>query len=135
MQEVHLVQGQTHYENGTLYFCHSSCDLLNAGTVESYLKIVADWVADHPYDVVTILFGNADYAMRDSKGNQLVTADTFVKPIEDSGLKQYIYTPPTLPMPLDSWPTLGEMIASGKRVVTFIDYNPRIQTVPYLLDE
>ncbi|KAF8248282.1 hypothetical protein K440DRAFT_679928 [Wilcoxina mikolae CBS 423.85] len=35
---------QTHKVNDTLYYCHTSCNLLNAGTVEDYLKTVVDWM-------------------------------------------------------------------------------------------
>ena len=76
-----LVQGQAHYANGALYFCHTSCDLLNAGTVHAYLEEVAAWVRDNSYDVVTILIGNADYAMTNSEGVKNITAETYVEPI------------------------------------------------------
>jgi hypothetical protein len=55
---VRVLQGQAHYINNTLYFCHTSCDLLNAGTVEAYLREVTAWVEANPFDVVTIIFGN-----------------------------------------------------------------------------
>jgi hypothetical protein len=93
-----LVQGQAHYVNGTLYFCHTSCDLLNAGTVQAYLEEVAAWVRDNPYDVVTILIGNADYAMTNSEGVKNITAETYVEPIQNSGLAPYLYYPPKIPM-------------------------------------
>jgi hypothetical protein len=132
---IRMLQGQTHYENGTLYYCHTSCDLLNAGTVEDYLRDVTEWVEDHPFDVITILFGNGDYEAKGDDGKPLVTSADFVDPIEKSGLKQFIYQPPKTAMALDDWPTLSEMIISGKRVVTFIDYNFDTDTVPYMLWE
>jgi hypothetical protein len=132
---IRMLQGQTHYVNGTLYYCHTSCDLLNAGTVEDYLREVTTWVAAHPFDVITIIFGNADYEQKDDNGNALVTAKNFVDPVENSGLKQYIYQPPKTAMTLEDWPTLGELIISGKRVITFIDYNFDTDAVPYMLWE
>jgi len=48
-----MLQGSAHYVNSTLYYCHFSCDLLNAGTVKDYLREVTEWVADHPFDVIT----------------------------------------------------------------------------------
>ncbi|KAF2707028.1 PLC-like phosphodiesterase [Pleomassaria siparia CBS 279.74] len=132
---VRMLQGQAHLVNGTLYYCHTSCDLLNAGTVESYLKTVTDWVEANPFDVITILFGNGDYQETGSDGKPLVTSSNFVAPIEKSGLKQYIYQPPKTAMTLDDWPTLGELILSGKRVITFIDYNFNTTVVPYILWE
>lgn len=132
---IRMLQGQIHYVNGTLFYCHTSCDLLNAGTVEDYLREVTTWVAAHPFDVITIIFGNADYEMKDANGNPLVTSKNYVAPIENSGLKQYIYQPPKTHMTLEDWPTLGELILSGKRVITFIDYNFDTDAVPYMLWE
>ncbi|KAL8822050.1 MAG: hypothetical protein Q9223_000042 [Gallowayella weberi] len=48
---IRMLQGQTHFVNGTMYYCHTSCDLLNAGTAESYFGDIARWVRRHPYDV------------------------------------------------------------------------------------
>ncbi|KAJ4294399.1 hypothetical protein N0V90_008089 [Kalmusia sp. IMI 367209] len=132
---IRMLQGQVHYVNGTLYYCHTSCDLLNAGTVEDYLRTVTQWVAAHPFDVITIIFGNYNYQDEDDDGNRIVTATNFAEPIEASGLLQYIYHPPKTAMTLDDWPTLGELIISGKRVITFIDYGPNTTEVPYLLWE
>lgn len=95
------------------------------GTLQSYLETVATWVSQHPYDVVTILMGNFDYAL---PGN-------FTEPIMESGLKNYIYYPPKIPMGLHDWPTLGEMIMTGKRVVFFMDYQANQTKYPWLMDE
>ncbi|KAF2872531.1 PLC-like phosphodiesterase [Massariosphaeria phaeospora] len=132
---VRMVQAQAHFVNGTLYFCHTSCDLLNAGTVEAYLTEVTTWLAAHPFDVITIIFGNFNYNDKDANGAPLVTSKNFVDPVEKSGLKQYIYQPPKTAMTLEDWPTLSELIISGKRVITFIDYNFDTDAVPWLLWE
>ncbi|KAF2846320.1 PLC-like phosphodiesterase [Plenodomus tracheiphilus IPT5] len=132
---IRMLQGSAHYVNGTLFYCHSSCDLLNAGTVEDYLVEVTAWVEAHPFDVVTILFGNSNWADTDADGKPLVTSVDFADPIEKSGLKQYIYQPPKPAMTLEDWPTLSEMILNNDRVVTFIDYNFDTENVPYLLWE
>lgn len=132
---IRMLQGQAHDVNGTLYYCHSSCDLLNAGTVEDYLKKVVTWVDAHPFDVVTIIFGNYDYEKKDANGTSLVTSSNFDVPIRSSGLYQYIYQPPKTAMELADWPTLGQMLLQQKRVVTFIDYNFDTDAVPYLLWE
>ncbi|KAI7504204.1 PLC-like phosphodiesterase [Hortaea werneckii] len=125
---IRMIQGETQLVNGTMYGCHTSCDLLNAGTYASILSRVANWVEAHPYDVVTILVGNSDY----EKG---VTALDYVQPFEESGLMPYLYEPEYVPQRRNQWPTLGEMILSGKRVVAFIDYNANQTAVPWLLDE
>jgi len=38
---------------------------------EDYLKEVTEWVAKHPFDVVTILFGNSNWADTDANGKPL----------------------------------------------------------------
>lgn len=128
-----MLQGQAHLVNGTLYFCHTSCDLLNEGTVEDYLRQVTAWVRTHPFDVITIIFGNYNWADKDSDGNPLVTSVDFDAPVRSSGLIDYIYQPPKTAMAVDDWPTLGQMILNQKRVVTFIDYNWDTGNVPYML--
>jgi hypothetical protein len=111
--------------NDTLYYCHTSCDILNVGTVESQLTTIAEWVAVHPYDVVTVLIGNGD----------LIDIEPYVAPIQNSGLGKYAYTPPKIPMALGDWPTLEELILTQKRVIIFMDYNANQTTVPYVIDE
>lgn len=122
---VRMIQGETHFVNNTMYSCHTSCDILNAGTLESELDTVASWVRTHPYDVVTILLVNSDFR----------NVTDYVAPIQNSGLAPYLYTPPKVPMHRGDWPTLGSMILSGKRVVVFLDYQANQTTVPYILDE
>jgi hypothetical protein len=130
---IRVLQGQAHLVNGTLYFCHTSCDLLNEGTVEDYLRQVNTWLERNPFEVITIIFGNYNWADKDSNGDPLVTAVDFDAPIRSSGLIDHIYQPPKTAMTIDDWPTLGQMILSRKRVVTFIDYNQDTENVPYML--
>lgn len=132
---IRMLQGQTHYINGTLYYCHTSCDLLNAGTVEDYFRDVTNWLEAHPFEVITILIGNYNYEDKDDNGNPLVTSKNYVDPIEKSGLMPYIYQPPKTAMELEDWPTLGELIIQQKRVIMFIDYNFDTDAVPYILWE
>jgi len=132
---IRVLQGQAHIINGTMYYCHTSCDLLNVGTVEDYLREVTQWLSAHPFEVLTIIFGNYGWQERDDQGNALVTAANFADPVTNSGLLEYIYQPPKTAMELDDWPTLGELILSGKRVITFIDYNSNTAVVPWLLWE
>ena len=108
-----------------MYLCHTSCELLNVGTLEAYLTTVAQWMRDNPYDVVTILMGNYDY----------VSPSLFVEPIKASGMFDLAYTPSKIPMGLDDWPTLSEMILSGKRAVFFMDYQANQTEYPWLMDE
>lgn len=65
----------------------------------------------------------------------LVGPANFTTPVRNSGLLRYVYTPPTSPMPLDSWPTLGEMIIKNQRAVVMLDYKADQTQIPWLLDE
>ncbi|KAF2223379.1 PLC-like phosphodiesterase [Elsinoe ampelina] len=122
---IRMLSGGVHYVNNTLFSCHTSCDLLNAGTLESGYSEVAAWVRTHPYDVVTLLIVNSDFR----------PVEDFVAPIQNSGLGPYLYEPPYFPMRLNQWPTLSEMILRQQRVVIFMDYNANQTSVPYVLDE
>lgn len=120
-----VVQFQVHNQNGTMELCHTSCSMLDVGTLEAYLTTVTQWIRNNPYDVVTILIGNYDYA----------SPSHFVDPIKSSGLYDYVYTPSKIPMALDDWPTLSEMIITGKRAVVFMDYQANQTAYPWLMDE
>lgn len=122
---IRLLQGQMHFVNSTPHFCHSSCEVLDAGPITDYLGKVYDWVESHPYDVVTLLLGNGAY-------NAVTTYQPF---LEETKLQNFAYIPPKIPMGLDDWPTLASMILSGKRVVIFMDYEADQNTVPYVLDQ
>ena len=124
---IRMVTGETHYNaaTNTVSYCHTSCDLLNAGTAEEFFTTVTRWIKTHPYDVVTLLIVNSDY----------INVKNYTAPILDSGLANYAYVPPQIPMNISSWPTLSTMILTGKRAVIFMDYNANQTEVPYVLDE
>ncbi|KAH8671124.1 PLC-like phosphodiesterase [Xylariales sp. PMI_506] len=124
---VRFLQAQIQWpSNATVpHFCHTSCDILDAGPITDWLTDVKNWVASHPYDVVTILLGNGNYS----------APSLYAPYIESTGILSYVYTPPLVPMTLSDWPTLGEMILSGKRVVMFMDYEANQTAYPWLLDE
>ncbi|KAL9620301.1 MAG: hypothetical protein Q9160_005200 [Pyrenula sp. 1 TL-2023] len=122
---IRMLQFQTHYENSTIYLCHTSCSILNAGTLEFYLTRVTSWLRANPYEVITILMGNSD----------LISPTNYTSAITTSGLLPYLYTPPTVPMSLSQWPTLSSLILHGTRAVMMLDYNANQTAVPYLLDE
>jgi hypothetical protein len=105
-----LVQGQTHKVNDTLCYCHTSCDLLNAGPIEDYLKTVVNWLLSHPYEVVTILIGNGDF----------LNIEEFMTPVENSGLSKLAYIPNNRTIAYNQWPTLSELILQGKCYVLSI---------------
>lgn len=122
---IRMLQGQMHFVNATPHFCHTSCDLLDAGPITTFLATVYDWILLHPYDVVTILLENGDYH----------PVTDYVPFIESTGLVKFAYVPPIIPMAKEDWPTLETMILAGKRVVFFMDYDTNQAAVPWILDE
>jgi hypothetical protein len=123
---VRLLQGQMHIKDGVPHMCHSSCDMLDAGTLTNWLGLIKAWVDEHRFDVVTVLIGNAD---------PYPDPATWIDAVEASGIKQYAYVAPKMPMSLSDWPTLAEMILLNKRVVLMVDYKADYSKWPWLLDE
>jgi hypothetical protein len=128
-QGVRFLQAQTHKEEitGTLSMCHTSCLLLNSGSLEDYLTTVKKWLDANENALVTMLLTNGDN----------VDVSEFGDVVESVGLKDYAFVPSTSPKPLskDDWPTMGEMINDGKRFVLFLDYGADESTTPFVLDE
>ena len=124
---VRFLQAQIQWPvNSTVpHFCHTSCDLLDAGPITDWLGEVTDWVSKHPYDVVTILLGNGNYSHPS-------LYEPFLK---ESGIVKYAYEAPYLPMRLEDWPTLENLILRSKRVIMFLDYNADQKKYPWLLDQ
>ncbi|EFX02467.1 hypothetical protein CMQ_5828 [Grosmannia clavigera kw1407] len=124
---VRFLQAQMHWARNDLepHFCHTSCDLLDAGPITDWLGQVKDWVERHPRDVVTILLGNGNYAR----------PEMYAPYIESTGLVDFAYAPSNPPVNLQDWPTLGKMIDSRQRVVMMLDYKADETVYPWLLDE
>lgn len=124
---VRMLQGQTHLVDGVLHFCHTSCDLLDAGPAEQYFANITRWLEaeENKFQVITILIANGDYS---AVGN-------YTAPIINSGLYDYVYTPPKVPMTLTDWPTLGNLILHNTRALVFMDYEANQTAVPYIMDE
>lgn len=121
---IRMLQNQGHDQDGAIHLCHSSCLLLDAGTLQNYLQDVKNWLDENPNEVITILWVN--------QGNIPVTQ--WAEAYTATGMDALSYTPTTTPVPQANWPTLTELISSGKRVVTFMDYGADYSSVPYILD-
>jgi hypothetical protein len=122
---IRMLQMQAHNQNGTIRLCHTSCSLYDGGTLQAYLTTVKTWLDANPTEVLSLLIVNID--------DLLPTAyDPVFKAV---GLDTVSYAPPTSIMPITTWPTLGTLIDSGKRLLTFLDNAADISSVPYLLDE
>ncbi len=79
--------------------------------------------SDRPATVVSILMVNID--------NQTPSAfDLAYKAADLDGIS---FAPETPTLPASGWPTLGNMIDSGKRLVSYLD-NGADPSIPYLID-
>lgn len=112
---IRFLQAQTHHsitDDNVLELCHTSCWLEDAGTLESFLGTVKSWLDDNANEVVTLLLTNGDSVAISEFG------DTF----SSSGIDSYAFVPSSSPNTLsfDSWPTIGDLISSGKRLVVFL---------------
>ena len=124
---VRLLTAQVHKSNGGLHLCHSNCDLLDAGTLSSWLSEIKSWLDNNPSDVVTVLLVNSDDTSATDLHQEFLSAE----------ITSYTYTPSSSPPARDAWPTLQSLISANQRLVTFIgsmqDYPS--SAAPYLLDE
>ncbi|KAK3333205.1 PLC-like phosphodiesterase [Cercophora scortea] len=121
---IRLLQAQVHDYLGGLELCHTSCALLDAGSLEAWLAKIKYWLDHNPNEVVTLLLVNSDNK----------NASDFGSAFESSGLDTYGYVPTSNSSTKD-WPTLQSMITSNKRLVTFIASITPSPSYPYLLNE
>ena len=97
------------------YLCHGLCEI-GATRWEPQMAEVKAWLAAHPREVVTFFI--EDYVS---------PADTAVV-FRQAGLLPDVYTPE----PGKPWPTLGQMIDSGHRVVVLMENHGGRKTYPWL---
>lgn len=110
---IRYLQAQTHHsplDKKTLQLCHTSCFLEDAGTLKNFLVTIKKWLDANPNEVVTLLLTNGDS----------VSISEFGETFSSSGITKYAYVPTTNPLSISDWPTLGEFISSGKRLVVFL---------------
>lgn len=110
---IRFLQGQTHLDiNEELHMCHTSCVLEDAGTLESYLGTIKSFLDANPEEVITLLITNGDR----------LDVGKFDDAFKASKINDYIYVPKSNPkaLPLDAWPTLGELVSSNKRLIVFL---------------
>lgn len=108
-QGVRFLQAQTQEKDGAPEMCHTSCILEDAGSLHDYLASIKAWVDGHANEVVTLLITNPD----------AIDINIYGDIFKATGLDAYVFTPEKL-LSLADWPTLGDMISSGKRVVVFM---------------
>jgi len=129
MLGVRLLQVQAHKNGKDVHLCHTSCVLYDGGKVVNYLRKVKRFLDRHPNEVLTIIIANPEN----------LSASLWKPVFENSGIADMAYIPPQVPMTREDWPTLKEMLDSGKRVVIFIDKGAEEKSeeksVPYLLSQ
>jgi hypothetical protein len=98
------------------YLCHALCELGSTKWLP-VMKAVGVWLAAHPREVVTVFVQDT-----------VSPADT-AQVIRQAGLLPYVYTPEAD----GRWPTLGQMIESGQRLVVLMENHGGGTTYPWLL--
>ncbi|ATY63264.1 PLC-like TIM beta alpha-barrel domain [Cordyceps militaris] len=130
---VRFLQLQTHAApgagaGGSIELCHTYCWELDAGPLDAYLRALAAWMGTHPDEVVTLLLTNGDR----------IPVEAFDAAFRRAGLVQYVLRPRGV-MAKEEWPTLGEMIDAGTRLVVFMvkktDYGMDQTKVDYIINE
>lgn len=123
-QGVRFLQAQSHNKNGVIELCHTTCLEKDAGTLASYLTPIKSFLDSNPNEVITLLLTNGDSIPVSQYGTVFSAV----------GLASYAYAPSGT-LALDQWPTLAELISSGKRLIVFMDYHADTSQVNYILDE
>jgi len=110
-----------------------------------YLKLVKTFLNANPNEVLTLLFTNPEG----------LSVGTVWKPVFDaaglpfppllhlsllnmtnmSGITPMAYVPPSIPVKQSEWPTLGQLIDSGRRVIVFLDSSTDTSAVNFILPE
>ncbi|KAG6887753.1 hypothetical protein C0992_010854, partial [Termitomyces sp. T32_za158] len=99
-------------------------DLFDGGAVVDYLNIVKTFLDANPNEVLTFIFTNPEGVSLPDVWKPAFDAAAPSKDVLTEGgvgITPLAFVPPSLPVQRDSWPTLGQMIDSGKRVVVFLD--------------
>ncbi|MFC5494955.1 hypothetical protein [Nocardioides caricicola] len=98
------------------YLCHAMCELGSTSWARS-LRATKDWLDAHPREVVTLFVQD-----------EVTPADT-ARVIEQAGLQPYVYTPEED----GTWPTLGEMVDDGTRLVVLMENHGGGELLPWLI--
>jgi hypothetical protein len=113
-----MLQAQTHRaldDANAIELCHTDCRLEDAGRLRYWLAEIKLWMEleGHENEVVTLLLTNGDG----------ISMQAFGEVFKQSGAESLCFTPEAgqaVPLQLDSWPTLGDIIATGKRLIVFM---------------
>lgn len=111
---------QVHIKDGEIRQCHTDCALLNVGAFSEIVVSLKTWLDNHPREVVTLLVGN---------GDDNILIEEFKPVFEEAGAVDMVFAPGGS-LGLGDWPTLGELIDSGKRLIVFMGILPYFQWTP-----
>lgn len=107
---IRYFTSQLHIEDGEIRQCHTDCALLDVGPFSEILVSLKTWLDAHPREVVTLLVGN---------GDDNILIEEFKPVFESTGADQIVFTP-SQRFGLADWPTLGEIIEGGRRLIVFM---------------
>jgi hypothetical protein len=97
------------------YLCHGLCEAGSTPFADTLAEL-REWLATHPDEVLTLF-------IEDHVAAPLIAAD-----IEAAGLLPSVYTPARG----EPWPTLGDMIRSGRRLVVMLEAGTGGPDAPWL---
>lgn len=100
-----------------LYLCHGLCET-GATSFDDTLVDIRSWLATHPDEVMTIFV--EDHA----------DADDIAVSVIGAGLENYLFTP----VDDEPFPTLGDMIRSGQRLVVMLEAGDGRPEYPWLVN-
>ena len=100
-----------------LYLCHGLCET-GSTSFPSMLADLRGWLVAHPDEVVTLF-------IEDHAESVAIAAD-----IEAAGLDEFAYQP-VVGQP---WPTLGEMVRAGKRLVVMLEEGDGGTAAPWMVN-
>ncbi|KAF4584080.1 PLC-like phosphodiesterase, TIM beta/alpha-barrel domain protein [Ophiocordyceps camponoti-floridani] len=122
---VRFLTAQTHNRLGRIELCHTSCWELDVGPLSGYLHELAHWMDQHPDDVVTLLLTNMD----------AIPTQRFDKDLAAAGLTKYAFRPGGRALGRDGWPTMGQLLDEGTRLLVFMDYHADLSQTDYIMPE
>ena len=99
------------------YLCHGLCETGSTPFVEM-LGQLGVWLAANPDEIVTLFIEDH------------VDAGLIAEDVETAGLLPLVYEP----VAGEPWPSLGEMIRSGKRLVVMVEEGSGGEEAPWLIN-
>jgi hypothetical protein len=128
---VRLLQAQGHIDpNGSdvIRLCHFNCALMDGGSLLDFLRTVEDFLQGNLNEVLTLLFVNTG-----------VPLASWAKAFFEARLDLLSYSPPANKRHgqrgTSDWPTIAHMVATNKRLVTFLSSGADEEAAPFPLPE